>query len=196
MVSGYFRSGAGYFAKETGFSYRREAQETHISQNLQFQPDVLFFSRFSLFRIGRSSDSGSGKVGISSASMTALRYSDLLFVLGHICQKFTGAVIINHGSQRNIHIHVFPVLSEHFLSAAIGSGFGSKFAMAAEINQRVQTAVSTDNNRSSSAAITAAGSAAGYVLFPAEGNHAVSTGTGDNNYFCSINKHKHTSLKK
>ena len=187
VVVGDLGAGLGGHGQQGGLAHVGEANQTHVSQELQFQQDVpLLAGQTCLGELGGLTGGG-GKALVAPAAVAAPA-QDKGLVVGHIPDDLLSLGVTNDGTTGDLDDEGCAVLAGAVLACAVAAVFGHVLALVAEVHQGGHAGVGLDDDVAAPAAVAAVGTAVGDILFPVEGHCAVAAGTGTDQDAGGINK--------
>ena len=192
MIGRDFRFCRAHPGDDTGLAHAGITYQAHIRQQLQFQPQPAFGSRFPFFRKGRSPFGAGGIAGVPFPATSAFCRYKLLPVFRQVRDHDICFVIPNYGTQRNFNDYIFPPVPGHIGNTAIVAALRYEFPLIPEIYQCVQAVIRPQNHVAPPAAVATVGTAFFYKFLTAEAAHAVAAVTCFYINSCFINKHKWT----
>ena len=132
---------------------------------------------------------GRGEVLVAPAAAAALAEDEIVGI-GHILDDLIRLQIAHDGTSGDLDDEVFTVLAAAALALPVFAVRRGIFALVAEVHQRGQVVVHTQDNGAAVAAVAAVLAARSHIFFPMKGHRAVAARAGldRNAYF--INKHE------
>ena len=178
----------GRNGQQRRFSDVRESNQTHVRQKLQLQNHFMLFARKTGFCKTRHLPGRRCKVLVAPAASAALAEDKVLRVR-HVLDDLVCLAVAHDRAARNLDDQVFSALALASAALSVHAVGRDIFALVAEIHQRGQVVVDSQNNRAAVAAVAAVGSACRNIFFPVESNRAVAARARFHIYFRFINKH-------
>ena len=189
MIVCDLRVRVGCDGQERRFADVREADKAHVGQQLELEDHVVFLAGKAGLGKARHLAGGRSEVLVAPAAAAALAEDEIVGI-GHILDDLIRLQIAHDGTSGDLDDEVFTVLAAAALALPVFAVRRGIFALVAEVHQRRQIIVDTQNDGAAVAAVAAVRAARGHVFFPVKGHCAVAARAGldRNAYF--INKHE------
>ena len=149
---------------QRGLSGIGEAYKTHISQELQFEDDGHLLHRLTRLCITGSLVRSRAELEVTKTATTTLQKQHLLTVVGDIADVLTRLGVIDHRSTRHIDIDILAIGAMTLVLTAVTTMLGKDMALVFQMEQRPVIMVSTQNDATTLATITAIGATVGVIL--------------------------------
>ena len=182
------RTGSRDHGKQRGLADIREADQTDVCQQLQFQRDLHLNARQTGLCKARCLTGRSCKMGIAPAAVTALSCNKRL-VVRQILHNTTGRTVADDGAARYTDNQIGTVLTLHALAHTVLAVGCDILFLIPEVQQRGQVIIHLEYHRAAASAVTAVRTARSYILLTVEADLAVAALTGCDFNFCYVNKH-------
>ena len=189
MIVCDFRVRVGCDGQERRFADVREADKANVGQQLEFEDHVVFLAGKAGLGKARHLAGGRGEVLVAPAAAAAPAEDEIVGI-GHILDDLVRLQIAHDGTSRNLNHKILAVFAAAALALPVFAVRCGIFALVAEVHQRGQVVVHTQDDGAAVAAVAAVRAARGHVFFPVKGHCAVAARAGldRNAYF--INKHE------
>ena len=129
-----------------------------------------------------------GEMLVAPAAASALAENKIRIV-GHILDDLIGRRIAHDRAARDLNDQIFPALAAAPCALSVLSVWCGVLALIAEVHQRGQIVVDTQDDVATLAAVAAVRAARRDVFFPVEGHRAVAAAAGLDENFNFIYKH-------
>ena len=189
MIICNFRVRVGRDGQERRFTDVREADKTHVGQQLELQNDVVLLAGEACLGKTRHLTGRRCEVLVAPAAPASLA-EDEIGGIRHILDDLVRGQIAHDGASGHLDDQVFAIFAAAALALPVLAVRRGIFALVAEVHQRGQVIIDAQDDGAAVAAVAAVRAACGHVFFPVEGHCAVAARTGldRNAYF--INKHE------
>ena len=179
-IVGNARPGIGNSADQGRFTGIRHAQQSNVSQHLEFQLEALDFTRpAGRFLPWRTID-GALEAHVAEAAVAALGNGDHVARRQQFIQHFAGFGVGDDGADRHLEDDVGAHGTEHVRAHAVLASLGRMTSREAEVDQRVQVDVGHCKDVAATAAVAAIGAAKFLVLLMAKRHATVAPIAGGN----------------
>src|SRR4051812_19833537 len=188
-IIGDLRLGRADARDQSGFSNVRIPHDADVGEQLEFETQVAFFARASVFVLARGLVRRGGKVLIAASAAPAMGDDHTLIGLGEIVDQLAALEVIDHGSDGNFEHDVVPGLATAVGTFAVTSALRVVLRVETEVDERVVGLARFHDDVAATATVAAAGTATRDKLLPAEGNAPVAAVPGFYANFRFINEH-------
>ena len=189
MVVADLGLGSGGHGEDGALAHVGVAHQAHVRDGFQLHEEGVDLGLHAgLGEVGGLAG-GRGEVLVAPAAAAALAEDEIVGI-GHILDDLIRLQIAHDGTSGDLDDEVFAVFAAAALALPVFAVRRSIFALVAEVHQRGQVVVHTQDDGAAVAAVTAVRAARGHVFFPVKGHRAVAARAGldRNAYF--INKHE------
>ena len=118
---------------------------------------------------------GAYKARVAASAAPTLGDDDLLTMMAQIAEQFFRIGIAHDGANRHAQHDIVGAAAVLLGARAMVAAFAFIMRLVAEVDQRAQAFVGTQNNGAAFAAVAAGRTALWHIFFTAEGNDAVAT---------------------
>ena len=188
MVVRNFRVRIGCDRKKRRFADVREADQTHIREQLELQNDLVLLAGKTGLCKARHLPGRRCEMLVAPAAAAALA-EDVVLRIGHVLDDLVRLAVAHDRTARDLDDQVFSALSLAAAALAVHAVGRDIFALIAEVHEGGQIIVDPQNDRAAVSAVAAVGPSRRHVFFPMEGNRAITARARLHINFCFINKH-------
>jgi hypothetical protein len=188
-VIGDLGSGGGDARDQRALAGIRKADQTHIGQEFEFQPQLELVAFLARFVLGGRLMRRGGEPGIAFTAAAAARDGEHLTGRGEIEELLAGLIVVDDGADRDVELDRSAVLAVAVGTFAVTASLGGVFGIEAIAKQRVFVNGGSHDDVAAAAAIAAGGPAAGDVFLAAESEAAVAAVAGLHQDSSFVNKH-------
>ncbi len=157
------------------------AQQTHVRQHLQLQPQVTQLALGTLGSLARGAIHRGFETGVAKTMKPALGHLEALAGVGQISQDLMGIHIDHRGADRNRQNQVLAFVAGTVAAGARLAILGLVFALEPVVDQRVQRLLGFQIYGTTIAPVAAIGATLGNVFFSPEAQAAVTALAGFHN---------------
>ena len=169
--------GLAHHRQKRGLAHVREAHQSHVRQELEFEGNVVALAGQARLCKARHLTGGRGKVHVAPAAAAAF-CGDPVLAVGHVVHDGAGLGVADDGAARDLNIQGVPVLAVAALAHAVGAVAGDIFALIAKVHQRGHVLVHGEDDVAAAAAVAAVGAARRHVFFTVKGHRPVAALAG------------------
>ena len=167
--------GGGDAGDEGRFADIREADDSDIGQELEFQRDPALLTRDAGLGEARGLAGSGGEPRVAAATHSALRDDEEAPVGRQIGEKVPRIRVPDERAHRNDDFHILGILARPLASFAVTAVFGHVVLAELEIEEGAPAEGGAEDHISPMAAVAAVRSSAGDELLPPEADAAAST---------------------
>ena len=175
-------------ADEGGFARIRHAQQAHVGKDLELQLQAAPFAGFAQGALARSPVDAGLEMDVAQTTPSAACNQYPLAVLVEVGDQLTGFQIGDHRAHRHAQGDVIATLAVAVTAATVLAALGGEGAGIAEVDQRVEVAVSDCKDAAAPAAVAAIRATARDVFFTAKGCTAAAAIARDDFDSCFVKK--------
>src|SRR3984885_12463549 len=174
---------------QSGFAGVGKPDESHVSQQLQLQTQLLFFAWTPRLVLGGRLMGGCSEMLIPAASLATLGDHEPLPGLREIVRHLARGFVVDDSAHRHRNVFARPFAACTLAAFAVPSALGLMLGIKTEMQQRVVVLARHKNHVAATSTVAAAGSAARDKLLPPERKATIATVARlhADSYF--INKH-------
>ena len=172
-VIGDFGAGVGNSRNESGFARIGHAEQTHVSQHLQFELELFLFTEPARCFLAWGTVDGAFETHVAKATVTALGDHDGFARHQQFIQHFACFGIGDDGAHRHFQGDIVTGSTKHVRAHAVLATLGIMAARIAVIDQGVQVDVGKGKHMPATTTVATVGAAEFFVLFMAERDAAV-----------------------
>ena len=186
----------GHHRQQRALAHVREADETHIRQQLQLEQDRVALTRQTGLGKARHLPRRGGKVLVAPAAAPAARRHKRL-ARGHIVHDRAAVGIAQQRAARHTDAQTLAHAAGAALVLTVGAVGGHVFALVAKIHERGHVVVHLEDDVAAASAVAAVRAAGSHVFLAVEGHRAVAAVActhGDGHFINKWRSHGHSSL--
>ena len=188
MVVRNFRVRIGCDRKKRRFADVREADQTHIREQLELQNDLVLLAGKTGLCKARHLPGRRCEMLVAPAAAAALA-EDVVLRIGHVLDDLVRLAVAHDRTARDLDDQVFSALSLAAAALAVHAVGRDIFALITEVHEGGQIIVDPQNDRTAVAAIAAVRASRRHIFFPMESNRAITARARLHINFRFINKH-------
>lgn len=174
-VVGDFGAGGGDLRYEGGFAGVGEADEAHLGEELQLEPDMPLFSCSSFLGKARSLATRGGEVHVSLPAVSTPGHHIAVPVAGEVMEDLATSRVSHLGPYREEQRQVRTTFSCLLLTATMSTSGRSEVSLEVKIEEGLLGIRGLEDHITASAAVTAVGTAPRHELFTSETHAPITT---------------------
>ena len=152
--------GASHAAEQRRFPGVGLSNESHVSDDLQFEPNRAFLAQLTFLMLARSPVHRVGKVLVSMSAASTPRHDDRLANVLHVSQKIATLDVVNQRSDRDANDRILSTLAGFQFALAVHPTFGIPVLVPDQMRQIRELVSRLDDDSSPTTAIAAVWTAA------------------------------------
>src|SRR5271168_2399719 len=188
-IVGNLGASGGDAGNERGLAGVGQADEAHVCEQAQLEPQVALLAGLAIFRLARSLMPGLGEMLVAAAATAAFRGHEALALAGEVKEQLAGIFVVDEGADGYVEHGIAAGLAVAVGALAVAPGIGAKLAVEAVTQQGVLVDSGDELDAAALPAVAARWASARDELLPAEGHTAAAAVSGFHVDSGFVNKH-------